>query len=398
MEFKLLGSLVVSRHGRQVSLTARKPQALLAMLLLEAGRVVPSQRLVGELWEGEPPRSALPNLRTYAAHLRKVVFEGESGRVVTEQVGYRLQLNGDSVDTAEFDRLCRDGRQAHLDGRCSTALERYERARALWRGTPLAGVNRGPTLAAASIALGERYAAVTEACFELRLELAARDRHRDEYVELVADLRRHLAEQPLRELPWRLLVLALYRFGDIAAALGAYGLARATFRDTLGLEPSPELQALQQAVLRRDPALGARAGAGHDAPGTIRVLVCGPRSGSEQERRTGAELGRLIAARGAAVVGRDDEAGLAAVASARAASGVAIAASGSGPSRTDAVIVVGGSWHALAQVAAAKQAGDVPVVQLGGWTVVDQFGGPVPGVQLAESPADAVRRVLGGGT
>jgi DNA-binding SARP family transcriptional activator len=398
VEFKLLGSLVVSRHGHEVPLTARKPQALLAMLLLEAGRVVSSRRLLGELWEGEPPRSALPNLRTYAAHLRKAVFEGEGGRVVTEQVGYRLQLNGDSLDTAEFDRLCRDGRQAHLDGRGPAALERYERARALWRGTPLAGVNCGPTLAAASIAFGERYGTVTETCFELRLELAARDRHRDEYAELVADLRRYLAEQPLRELPWRLLVLALYRFGDIAAALDAYGVARATFRDTLGLEPSPDLQALQQAVLRRDPALGARAGAEQEAPGTVRVLVCGPRSGTERERRTGVELGRLIAGRGAAVVGRDDEVGLAAVASARAASGVAIVVPGSGPSRTDAVIAVGGSWHALAQVAAAKQVDDVPVVQLGGWTVVDQFGGPVPGVQLAENPADAVRRVLGDGT
>ncbi|GAB3434002.1 BTAD domain-containing putative transcriptional regulator [Flindersiella endophytica] len=395
MEFKLLGSLVVTRHGREVPLTARKPQALLAMLLLESGRVVSSRRLLGELWEHEPPRSALPNLRTYAAHLRKVVFEGESGRVVTEPAGYRLQLNGDRLDAAEFDRLCREGRRAHLDGRAVAALERYGRARTLWRGTPLLGVNRGPTLAAASVALGERYATVTETCFELRLELAARDRHRDEYAELVADLRSYLAEHPLRELPWRLLVLALYRFGDIAAALGAYAQARATFRDTLGLEPSPDLRALQQAVLRRDPAIGARPFVEQDLPGTVRVLVCGPRSGTEHERRTGAELGRLIAARGAAVVGRDDEVGQAAVTSARAAGGAAITACGNGPGRIDAVIAVSGSWYALAQVAAAKQADDLPVVQLGGWTILDRSGGPVPGVQPAENPADAVRRVLG---
>lgn len=360
LEFGLLGPFELRRGGREVTLTAHKQRALLAMLLLDAGRVVSWDRLFGELWEGEPPRSALANLRTYAAQLRRVVFGGEDDRIVTEPEGYRVRLNGDVLDVAEFERLCARVRQARLAGDLGAALEAYHRVRALWRGQPLSGLRTGPALAAAAVALEERYLTVTDDCFELRLAAA---RGRDELGELVAELRAYVLARPLRESAWRGLMLALYGYGDVPGALNAYRQAETVLRDELGLDPSPELRRLQVAMLRRDPQLPRT----RPAPGPVQIAVCGPESCTDSERRTAADLGRRLARRGAIVV-CDEANGVAedVLSAVRGEGGVAVSVSGSVVWSVDTVISIG---HAA----------------------VDRH------VRTAADPAEAVRLLFGDG-
>ena len=394
MEFKLLGPLELYRDGRSIGLTAHKPRSLLALLLLAADRNVSFRRMFGELWDGEPPRSAMANLRTYAARLRHLVFPGENDRIVTDPGGYRLRLEDDVLDISEFDRWCALGKQAAAGGSPGDALKAYERARALWRGAPLAGIHRGPALAAAAAGLEERYATITENWFQLRLELAP---NRDEYGELVTELRQQVAEYPLRELLWRQLVLALYRIGDIAGALEACTRARSAFRDGLGMDPSAELRRLHQSVLRREPALDSRLS--HPRNGAqvrppvaarrpIQVTVCGPDPCSEADRKLAAEVGRLVANRGAVVVCSAGELGGEAVAAARAEGGLAVLVAGEIVSCTDAAIGLGESRTAVARATRAKQNPEAPVVLVGAQAAV-------PGTRVAGSPAEAVRYIFG---
>jgi DNA-binding SARP family transcriptional activator len=339
LEFGLIGPFELRRGGRTVTLTARKQRALLAMLLLDAGRVVSWARLFDELWEGEPPRSALANLRTYAAQLRRVVFGGEDDRIVTEPEGYRVRLNGDVLDVAEFERWCAQVRQARLAGDLDAAVEAYDRVRDLWRGPPLSGLRAGPALAAAAVALEERYLTVTDDCFELRLTAA---RGRNELCELVAELRAYALAQPLREPAWRGLMLALYGCGDVPGALNAYRQAETVLRDELGLDPSPELRRLQGAMLRRDPGLALAPPPSPAGRVPVQIAVCGPESCTDSERKTAAELGRRLALRGAVVV-CDAANGVAedVLSAVRGEGGVAVSVSGSVVWSVDTVISIG---------------------------------------------------------
>ena len=245
MEFRILGPLEVRDGERVLPLGGARRRAVLALLLLDANRVVSVDQLVDGVWGDAPPPSALPSLHNHLGRLRQELGE----RLVTRSPGYVLRVDGDELDLARFLRLVDEAQGAEA----AVAAERLAEALALWRGPPLADLADDPVGRAAAH-LEELRLAALEDRIEADLALG---RH----ATLVAELEELVAREPYRERPRRQLMVALYRSGRQADALQSYTEARRTFVDELGTEPPRELQEAHRAVLNRDPALDAPAGA-----------------------------------------------------------------------------------------------------------------------------------------
>jgi DNA-binding SARP family transcriptional activator len=236
VEYSLLGPLEVRVEGRTIAVGRGKQRALLAVLALNAGRVVPAERLIDELWGEEPPATAATALQVYISRLRKLL--GETA-IETRDPGYLV--HGD-VDVRRFDQLVSEARRSEPEHAAALLSE----ALSLWRGAALCDC--GLPLEAAR--LEEQRVAATEQRIEADLT-------RGRSSELVGELESLVGEHPLRE-PFRAqLMLALYRAGRQAEALDAYRAARTALLDELGIEPSPRLQQLEQAILRQDDSLAA---------------------------------------------------------------------------------------------------------------------------------------------
>jgi DNA-binding SARP family transcriptional activator len=241
VEVRLLGPLEVGVSGRLPELRRQKQRALLALLALRAGEVVSIDRLVEELWGASPPKAAVGSLQNLVSELRKALG---AELLVTRAPGYVLAVDRDNVDAHRFERLVREAPKGPAEARARVLRE----ALALWRGPPLAEL-AFETFAQAEIArLEELRSATREELFEAELELG-------HHGSLVAELEAFVGENPLRERPRGQLMLALYRSGRQADALEAYRAARDALVEELGIEPSTELQRLEQAILRHDPAL-----------------------------------------------------------------------------------------------------------------------------------------------
>jgi predicted ATPase/DNA-binding SARP family transcriptional activator len=241
LEFRILGPLEVLRDGTLLVLGPHKQRALLALLLLEANRVVSSDRLAEELWAGRPPPAAPKTLRSYVSRLRRLVGEGV---VQSRPPGYVLEIEPGQLDADRFERLLGEGRQAQADGDAERAAACLREGLELWRGKALADF------------VDEPFARVEAARLEeLRLEAveerAQADLERGRHAELVAELEALLVEQPLRERLWGELMTALYRSGRQADALAAYRRAQRMLVD-LGIETGDELRALEQKILRHE--------------------------------------------------------------------------------------------------------------------------------------------------
>ncbi|RKF24452.1 AfsR/SARP family transcriptional regulator [Micromonospora globbae] len=248
LSFRILGPAQVLRDGRPLRLPGGRPTALLVTLLLHAGLAVPVERLRQELWGGQAPASAVANLRTHASHLRHLLTApGEPARLRAENGGYLLRVDPGELDAAEFERLVAEGQAAHADGRPGDAAPLLERALALWSATEPPPAY-GPATAAAFDRLRERRAAGRETYAACRLDLGDRGSP-----ALLALLRGHLAENPLREPGWALLMTAQCRAGDRAAALTTYRAACRALAGELGVTPGPELTELYRAVRRHEP-------------------------------------------------------------------------------------------------------------------------------------------------
>ncbi len=245
VEFRILGPLQVLRDGQAVEPGSPKQRALLLNLLVHHGQVVPRDRLIEDLWAGSPPSTGLGVLQNYVSQLRRALG---ADVVVTRGPGYALEVEPGDVDSVRFERLVGEARAALERGDPAGAVDLVRRALGLWRGPALADVAGEPFAQAEIGRLHELRAAVTE--FELEAELSA-GRHR----EVIGRFEALLAEHPLRERLWWLLMLALYRSGRQADALRAYQKARAHLRDELGIDPGAELRELEAAMLRQDPAL-----------------------------------------------------------------------------------------------------------------------------------------------
>ena len=242
-EVRLLGPVQVVRGGREVGLGGPRQRVVLALLLLEAGRVVPAGRLVEEVWRGCPPPTATKTLRSYVSRLRALLSPEVD--LVWRGGGYVITVDPDRVDACRFERLTAAGQAALRHGRAEAAGVHFGDALALWSGRALADVCDTEPLALEAVRLEELRLAAVEGRIDADIALG---RH----AEVVGELERLVGEYPLRERLWRLLVLALYRCERQADALAAYRRARAVLADELGLEPNEDLRRLEQAVLRQE--------------------------------------------------------------------------------------------------------------------------------------------------
>lgn len=240
LRFGLLGPTQVFAGPRELDLGTTKQRTLLAALLLRPDRVVPLGELVTALWDGEPPRSAVANLRTYAARLRRRL--AEPGRILTRHPGYLLRVDGAEVDVAVFTERARAGRRALEDGDLARAEDDLAAAVGLWRGAAAEDLPRTLGLAPLLQALEERRRDAAEDLARVRIL-------RGSGTELVGELRASVAADPVRERQWANLILALHHAGDTAGALEAYRAARRALRDHLGIDPGEELALLHRRIL-----------------------------------------------------------------------------------------------------------------------------------------------------
>lgn len=237
---ELLGPVALSVGDEPIALKGARQRALLAALALDAGRTVPSPTLMARIWGDDEPLSADNALQVHVSQLRKIL---PSDTLVTEPGGYRLA--GADTDVDDFDELITAGR-AHLEaGRAVEADATLARALGLWRGDALADV---PAFDADRARLGEARLAATEDAIEARLAAGRDD-------GLVGELEGLTAAHPYRERLWAHLMIALYRRGQQAAALQAFQRARQLLVDDLGIEPSPHLRAVEEAILLQHPLL-----------------------------------------------------------------------------------------------------------------------------------------------
>jgi predicted ATPase/DNA-binding SARP family transcriptional activator len=253
--FRLLGPVEVEQDGHVVAVGGRRQRALLAHLLLHANTVVPRDRLIDALWGERPPDTAANALQVAVHGLRKLLG---ADRIVTRGSGYLLRVETGELDLERFGALAERARSEPHAAASATLRE----ALALWRGAALADVGEVPFAAAEEARLEELHLAALE-------ERIAADLALGRHAELVPELERLVAEHPFRERLRREHMLALYRSGRQADALEAFQQARRTLVDELGLDPGPELQELERAILRQDAALAlpaARARSSIPAP------------------------------------------------------------------------------------------------------------------------------------
>jgi DNA-binding SARP family transcriptional activator len=262
-QFSILGPLEVRHEGELLELGGTRQRAVLALLLLREGEVVPASRLVDDLWGDEPPEKAANVLQSYVSKLRRAL-----GReaIATKANGYTVEITEDAFDLRDFGRLVAQAR----DAGAPEAVERLRAALQLWRGTPLADFAEQPWFGAAAARLEDLRLLALERCLELELELG---RH----AEAVAEIEALVSEHPLREQARRLQLIALYRSGRQADALEAYRTTRALLVEQLGIEPGPILRETEQAILRHDPSLAAPSGPGLPAPAVERSILVAPR-------------------------------------------------------------------------------------------------------------------------
>ncbi|MGW3121303.1 BTAD domain-containing putative transcriptional regulator [Streptomyces sp. NPDC001107] len=246
MRFGVLGPLVVwDDEGETVTVPELKVRALLADLLAHDGKPVSADRLVHDLWGDAPPGKPSGALQAKVSQLRRVLGRE---RVVRQAPGYRLRLDptADEVDADRFHALVAEARPVR-DPRVRAAL--LTEALDLWRGPAYADFADEEFVRGAARRLAEQRLSVLEEQAEARLETG-------DHVLLAGELADLVARHPLRERLRALHIRALYLAGRQSEALASYEALRAHLAEELGVDPSPALAALHQAMLRQDPALG----------------------------------------------------------------------------------------------------------------------------------------------
>lgn len=268
--FHLLGPIDIGVDGRSVVLPGGYARSILGLLLLHPNRVLSPDDLIDALWRDSPPRTAPNVLQAHVVALRRALRAGGEGlvaRLETHPSGYRLRVEPQELDAEQFEAEVADAeRLATADP--GAAVDTLRGALARWRGRVDAGGTESSLAIGAITRLEELRLGASETLAELNLRLG---RAR----EAAADLEPLAREHPFRERFHALLMIALYRSGRQAEALAAYRTARGVLVDELGVEPGPELRALELAVLRQDPGLMGTApgvaGPGVDGPGTAAV-------------------------------------------------------------------------------------------------------------------------------
>jgi len=258
VRISLLGPLEASADGMPVDLGSPQQRAILVLIGLRVGSVVPMDVLVDVLWPEAPPPTATKVVQTYISRLRKSLGEESIER---RGRGYALTLDPSSVDAVRFEQLLRDNK-------ADEALQ-------LWRGAPFQDLVDVPTLRQQA----ERLEELRLDALEARVDAELTAGHAE---GVVADLQGLVAAHPLRERLVARLMVALYATGRQADALETYRRARKLLVDELGIEPGPELKELERRILAQDPEL---------APARARRVA----EPTEEVRATRSRLFRLVA-------------------------------------------------------------------------------------------------------
>ena len=267
MEFRILGPIEVLDDGVPVDLGAPKQRADLAVLLLHANEVVSADRLVDLVWGEDPPRTAAHSVQIYVSELRKA-FDGNGEIIVTRRPGYVLQTDVEAVDAHRFERLVGAAATAQQDGDRDSASTAAAQALGMWRGSPLGDFSYDDFAQLEIERLTElRHRAVATLC-----EMYVSE---GRPLEAIPMLRDEVLDDPLREEPRRVLMIALYAGGRQAEALREFRAYREVLAEETGLEPSPELLRLEEQILLRDPSLSPMG----EQPASARVIERNPYKG-----------------------------------------------------------------------------------------------------------------------
>jgi WD40 repeat protein/DNA-binding SARP family transcriptional activator/energy-coupling factor transporter ATP-binding protein EcfA2 len=254
MRFLVLGPLEVTEEGGDpLAIAGSKERMILACLIARAGRVVPVDELIEELWGEQPPRTPEKTLVSYVSRLRRDLQSrrtagSKSDLIVYRADGYSLERDGHEIDAVDFERLAGEGHRSLDEGRIAEADHVLEAALGLWRGDAYQGYRYTAFGATEADRLDELRRTAVEDLIESRLS-------RSDPGQLVPELEAMVREEPLRERRWAQLMVALYRAGRQAEALRAFTRARDVLVGQLGVEPGPELQRLQAAILAHEPEL-----------------------------------------------------------------------------------------------------------------------------------------------
>ncbi|GGS95382.1 BTAD domain-containing putative transcriptional regulator [Streptomyces chromofuscus] len=239
VRYRILGTTQAVRpDGSVLPVGGARLRALLTVLALRAGRVVPAGLLVDEVWDGDPPADAAGALQALVGRLRRVLG---AQAIASAEGGYRLAAAPDDVDLHRFERLADEGALALADGDPAKAAVLLDDALALWQDPALADLPDRTVEAARCAArrLDARRARLAASLALGRAEQAL--------PELTALCESHPLDEPLQALRLR----ALRDAGRTAEALAAYEDVRRLLADRLGSDPGPELRALHAELLRQ---------------------------------------------------------------------------------------------------------------------------------------------------
>ncbi|MFD6072310.1 AfsR/SARP family transcriptional regulator, partial [Amycolatopsis lurida] len=241
MELRILGPIEVGTGGRSVGVPGARQQKLLALLALSANQVIPDDHLIDKLWE-DPPQSARQQVHNAIGSLRRKLsdLDGEV-RISRTDLGYRLDIRTEAVDSHRFSDAVRRASAAGHDGRLSEAIELLRAALRLWRGPALAGL-QGDAIISAAANLDEQRLAALEDLMSLRLRAG-------EAASLIGELRQLVTANPLRESLRGHLMQALQLCSRQAEALTVYDEGRRILAEELGIDPGPQLRRLHAAIL-----------------------------------------------------------------------------------------------------------------------------------------------------
>jgi DNA-binding SARP family transcriptional activator/tetratricopeptide (TPR) repeat protein len=252
MEFGLLGPLAVSLDGQRRYIASGGQRVVLAALLLRANQTVPVDQIIDDLWSKDPPRTARTTLQNYVMRLRRALGPADAARIVTQPAGYLIQAAPAELDVARFADLSTSGLAAAGNGEWAKATGQLSAALSLWRGQPLMDVPSERLV----LREGPHLEETRWQCLEAQLEAGL---HLGRHAQVTSELLRLVRDEPLRENLHVLLMLALYRSGQQAAALAAYHQARRSLVE-MGVEPGPRVQQMHARILQSDPGLDAPSG------------------------------------------------------------------------------------------------------------------------------------------
>ncbi|WP_405677142.1 tetratricopeptide repeat protein [Streptomyces sp. NBC_01511] len=245
MDFRVLGALEVRAGHERVLLPGARRQRVLAALLLAPNSVVPLSRLTEMTWDDEPPATAVKQLRNSVSALRERLGDIEQRLILTEEVGYRIRVGEERLDSLRFAAGVAESRRHAAEGRLDRAVKVIRPALSLWRGPALDGLGTA-ALTRSAARLDERRLSALELCAGWRLELG-------EHHEVAGDLADLVHDHPLREGLHAQLMAALDHCGRRADALNVFHRLRTRLAEELGVDPGSDVRRLHERILRGEP-------------------------------------------------------------------------------------------------------------------------------------------------